>query len=553
MTAALLRLRARWHAPMVALAAIGIASVIVCSPAAAAIRGCFSGRIAFDSLRNGARDIYAIEAPPEPSGKGSLPPWEQPETPPTPTTTPIQITTGPDDAHPSWSPPEPQNECEYPQPEARPRMIAFQRTTADGNTNIYAIDAAKPEPAGRAVPVTQEAGADTAPAWAPWGTVLGEAGSPPDEYPPIAFERSVNGHHDIFIANFDGSDETDLTNSSGADYANPSWAAGRDNESYLTFDSDQGGVREIWVMQVTRSNNHFVGGTPREVTSGQLASSNPSWFVYAPDGNDFSIGKDTLAFAGAEQEGGPSQIDIAESTTLRHSGGTAPFAEPNSIEFDALTNDSCENTAPDWSPKGEFIVYQKTCAGGQSDIYVLNPEASEGSEDIDLTEHVGDNQDPDWEAVQNLGVEYFPVRPHGRRWHKRYTQAAKATTDSISTVGGAGIGGVSDSIQSNAPKGPGMPMPAFAARVKQVVVRGHGHRRELLIVFSVNARATVVGELTKGRRRVASHRWHVSGGTVRLRVRVPAGARPGTYLIRIIVRSGNGAPLTVARRVRIGP
>ena len=231
---------------IIALAVIGI-SVSICASATAAIRGCYNGRIAFDSLRNGARDIYVIDAPPKPPGPPGS--GEHGE-PPTPTATPTQVTTGLDDAKPSWSPPQPRGDgCEDGPHKTRPTMIAFQRTTSDGNTNIYAINAETPEPTGPVHQVTHDVGTDTAPAWAPEAL----SGSPLEEYPPIAFERSIDGHHDIFIANFDGSDETNLTNSSGADYTNPSWAAGA-GESWLTFDSNRGGVREVWVMQVERSN-----------------------------------------------------------------------------------------------------------------------------------------------------------------------------------------------------------------------------------------------------------------------------------------------------------
>jgi Tol biopolymer transport system component len=537
---------ARWFVSIVGLAIVGVASVSICGSAAAAVRGCYNGRIAFDSLRNGQRDIYVIDKPSKPTG-----------TAPAPTATPTQLTTGLDDAEPSWSPPPYLPvECQY-DPEARPTMIAFQRTTSDGNTNIYAINAATPEPTGKAVQVTHDVGTDTAPAWAP--EALGLSGSSYEEYPPIAFERSIDGHHknhhNIFIANFDGSDETNLTNSSGADYTNPSWAAGA-GESWLTFDSDEGGVREVWVMQVSRSDNQFVTGIPREVTAGQPASSNPSWFVYS-NYSQFNELKDALAFAGPDQDGGPSQIDIAESTTFRDADlAEPPFADPSTIDFYALTDDACENTAPEWSPTGEFIVYQKTCAGEKSDIYLLKPTADGASGDIDLTEHVGDNENPDWEAEYKLEAEYFPVLPHGRRWRKRYARAAMVTTDGGGTVGGAGTGGGATggvgSTHSGTGNDSGKPTPVLSAQVKQIIVRGHGRGRVILIVFSVNTRATVVGELRKGRRQVASHRWHVTGGTARLRFRVPLQAPAGMYQIRVIVRAASGPALTVARSVRIG-
>jgi hypothetical protein len=532
---------------IIALAIIGI-TVSICASATAAIRGCYNGRIAFDSVRNGARDIYVIDAPPEPkepgtTGEGS---------PPTPTATPTRLTTGLHDAKPSWSPPDPENVCESGKTlKPRPTMIAFQRTTSDGNTNIYAINAAKPEPTEKAVPVTHDVGTDTTPAWAPRTLALGESGSP--KYPPIAFERSINGHHDILITNFDGTCETNLTKSSGADYTNPSWAAGTDKESWLTFDSNQGGVREVWVMQVSHcSNNQFGSSTPREVTAGQPASSNPSWFVFDTPWN-FNELFDSVAFAGPDQEGGPSQIDIAGSTTPRFSG-EEPFTDPNAIGFYALTNDACENTAPEWSPTGEFIVYQKTCADGKSDIYLLNPGVNETSGDINLTEHVGDNQNPDWEAAEQLDAEYFPVRPLGRRGRKRARSASFGGGGGARTGGGAGTGGDNGPTAGATGNGTGKPTPTpvFSAQVKQIIVRGHGRSRVILIVLRVNARATVVGELEKGRRQVASHRWHVNGGTARLRFRVPLRARAGMYQIRVIMRAASGPTLSVARRVRIG-
>ena len=100
--------------------------------------------------------------------------------------------------------------------------------------------------------MTNDVGADTRSAWAPYALT----GAPDLTYPPIAFERAANGHHDIFIANSDGSDETDLTNSRGADFANPDWLPANLNDytgadtAWLAFDSNQGGEREVWVMEV---------------------------------------------------------------------------------------------------------------------------------------------------------------------------------------------------------------------------------------------------------------------------------------------------------------
>jgi hypothetical protein len=272
--------------------------------------------------------------------------------------------------------------------------------------------------------------------------------------------------------------------------------------------------------------------------------------VFAPEAFNFDLFIDTLAFAGPDQEGGPSQIEVADSTAIR-SSGVEPFADTNTIEFIALTDDACQNTAPEWSPTGEFIVYQKACAQEKSDIYFLDPTADDASGDINLTEHVGDNQNPDWESEQYLGVEYFPIRPHGRRNRPRGRSASFGSGDA-ETGGGAETGGVNGSTNGGARISAGKPTPVFSAQVKQIIVRGHSRSRVILIVLSVNARATVVGELKKGRRQVASRRWQVNGGTARLRFRVPPRARAGMYQVRMILRQASGPTLSVARRVRIG-
>jgi hypothetical protein len=67
---------------------------VLAAPAWGSFRGHCNGRIAFDSLREGSRHVYALDAPE--NGRGA----------PAPNSTPTQLTSGPDDdAKPSWAPP----------------------------------------------------------------------------------------------------------------------------------------------------------------------------------------------------------------------------------------------------------------------------------------------------------------------------------------------------------------------------------------------------------------------------------------------------------------
>lgn len=535
-------MKRRVRVALIVAAITGIAGSFT-APALGAVRGCKDGRVAFDSLRNGSRDIYVI---PGPGTQGQ---------PPAPDAAPLRLTTGADDEKPSWSPPDQNvnNFCDSPpiDPSYKPppTMIAFQRSTSDGNTNIYAINAATPEPGGQATQLTHDAGADTAPAWAP----VTPAGAPQLTYPPIAFVRSVNGHHDIFIVNANGTDETDLTNSSGADYGSPDWsplgdlASGPPQTMSLALDSNLGGRREIWVMDITYDatnppGHRYVNLGMREVTGGQPVSSNPSWFTFSTTNPTPII--DSLAFAGPDQDGGPSQIDTAQPTTIDNT--LPPFSDPTSIDYSALTSDSTDNSAPAWAPKGDFIAFQKASAGGRSDIYVLDPTRNDETGDVNLTEGAGDNRNPDWEAVQLLSVDVFPIRPLGRRHHKRLAESDVSPQTPLPPT-------PPKPSQPGPPSPPPLPpAPAFAARVLSITAVGHGVSRTVLIRVRVNGTATVTAVLQTGHRRPPSHRRHVGAGNVLVRLRVPLGVRPGVYLVRVTVVPAHGPSETFAQRVHLG-
>ena len=104
-------------------------------------------------------------------------------------------------------------------------------------------------------------------------------------------------------------------------------------------------------------------------------------------------------------------------------------------------------------------------------------------------------------------------------------------------------------------KSPGTTKPrrraALSARVLGLSVRGHGRRRTLSIRLRVNAASTVRARLLRGRRQVASHRWRVRRAGIQvLRMRVPVGARAGSYRVRVTV-SGRGRTLRFTRGVHV--
>jgi WD40 repeat protein/hemolysin type calcium-binding protein len=392
-----------WRAVTATLVALTVVLVAtICSTAAAVPRGDCNGRIAFDSVREGKRSIYLTDPPP--SG-ATIPTPGAPVTP---------LTNGDEDAKPSWSPPS-RSGCTPDESVPPPTQIAFQRTS-NGNTDIYRLDAASPEPAGTPDRVTTDPAADTAPAWAPDSI----PGSP--SFEPIAFERNINGKRDIFIATADGVIESNLTSTPDVDEANPEWSS---RSSYLTFDSDQGGRREIWVMDVIYNANsgEFESLAKRQVTAGPAGSSfNPSWFMFTEDlPNEQDPGAiDWIAFAGTDTDGGDSQIHVVESPRVG-----PPFSQVDPNENYRLTTNPSDDTAPAWSPLGDRIAYQSN-RDGNAEIYVMDP-FEEGENDVNLTQFPGSDQNPDWEAPAGPTAVAFPVRPRGRRSRQRRARIASVT------------------------------------------------------------------------------------------------------------------------------
>ena len=420
----------------VALMLVGLVSI--CPSASAAPRGC-QGRIAFDSVRLGNRDIYAI--PPLATDATTAP-----------TATPLTASPA-SDAKPSWSPPS--DSCPATPPPSQPRLLAFQRTSG-GTTDIWILDAAFPEsdvgaPAESRPKLVISRGA--APAWAPQG-VPGIGAS--SLYPPIAFEREGdNGKRDIFVANYDGSDQSNLTNTPDADEANPEWSSTwLSDTAHLAFDSDRGGRRELWVMDLRYDPSLPGGYEPlmRQVTAGAGGSSfAPSWFAFTdPETFQSSNLYDLIAFAGPDEDGANSQIHYVESDHV-----ALPFSRPETIFTSTLTSGSGEHTAPAWSPHCQDlgplpspcrIAYQGTGPGGDSEIFVMDPFLDEETDakDLNVTDFPGgDDKNPDWEASSRILVDVFRLRhPRGRRSRPR-SRIARVVVEPEPELpgGGSGVGG----------------------------------------------------------------------------------------------------------------
>jgi Tol biopolymer transport system component len=255
-----------------------------------------NGRIAFDSRRDGAPEIYVMSA--DGSGQTNLTQNEA------------------FDAWPAWSPDG--------------TRIAFE-TLRDGDREIYVMNADGSAQAN----LTNHPGLDGSAAWSPDGT-------------RIAFVSFRDGNFEICVMNADGSGQVNLTNHPALDGA-PAWSP---DGSRIAFASERDGIREIYVMDAD-------GSGQTRLTNDTYFDSLPDWspdgtriafhsergdldiYVMNADGSDPTL----LIPSAADPSWSPDGTRIAflRGTDI-HAANADGSAQVN------LTNTPTFDGAPHWGP-----------------------------------------------------------------------------------------------------------------------------------------------------------------------------------------------------------
>jgi TolB protein len=251
----------------------------------------------------------------------------------------------------------------------RAGVIAFE-----AENGLYTVDANGGEP--RLIPGSEPGDGD--PRWSPDGTKL-------------AFDRELDGNRDVYIMNIDGSRQRRLTFSPASD-AWPQWAPhGRS----LAFLSERDGSRSVYAINIQ------TGAARRVARYGQF----PDW---TPDGLIIFSGlleRDeagrifTIRPYGADRRPLPTQPGNALGVTVSSDGQQIVFstrgihqvyrADIDGARSAALAaSNNNEANDPDWSPDGEWVVYDfgprgtgEASAEGKylSDIYVIRADGSENT------------------------------------------------------------------------------------------------------------------------------------------------------------------------------
>jgi len=227
--------------------------------------------------------------------------------------------------------------------------------------------------------------------------------------PKIVFGRVVDGNHDIFVMDFDGSNETRLTTHLGYD-DQPKWSP---DGSKIVFMSGRDGNFEIYSMNAD-------GTSQTRLTNNPAADGFPAW---SPDGTRIAFVSGNLEAPGTFEifvmnANGTNRTQLTndnlvdglpawspDSSALVFMSGTTTVFDPNSFEIFKINADGSNRTRlttntvvdgqPAYSPDGTKILFASGDAISPNgiEIFVMN---SNGTNRTQLTNNSVTDAFPAW-------------------------------------------------------------------------------------------------------------------------------------------------------------
>ena len=213
-------------------------------------------------------------------------------------------------------------------------LITYTAESADGNAEVFVVDVAS----GDKTNISNNPGGDFGPAFSPDGT-------------RIAFASDRNGaESNIFVMDVDGSNVTQLTfhddRESSADWS-------PDGER-IVFRRRTGGNSDIWTMNADGSDQAFLVGGPGGEFDPDWSPDGSVIAFISDEGGDFDIW--TFPAEGITTIGAPPSLEAALATRITD--------HPGNDEY------------PQWTPDGEFILFQSDRHGVQ-DVWMMRADGSD--------------------------------------------------------------------------------------------------------------------------------------------------------------------------------
>jgi hypothetical protein len=149
---------------------------------------------------------------------------------------------------------------------------------------------------------------------------------------------------------------------SAADDTNPEWSP---DGRQIAFDSDRGGQRQLWVMDVTpeglSSAPPYAPADLRPATAGELPSAEPTWFHFFA-GDDTTSAAHQLAFSGPDPTG-DADLHYVEQAYPGPAAPVSPFVLPpgtTTLTVGLEPPGPANDVNPAWSPQGSALAFAST-------------------------------------------------------------------------------------------------------------------------------------------------------------------------------------------------
>jgi Tol biopolymer transport system component len=306
--------------------------------------------------------------------------------------------------------------------------IAFS-SDAGGNVDIYVMEV----PGMQLHRLTTSTGFDFSPTWSPDGSRL-------------AFRSDRDGNDEVYVMNSDGSGQRDLTNNSASDYS-PAWSP---DGSLIAFASsrDDAAGNNVWTMSAD-------GSAPQALTHERGINEYPQW---SPDGSRVAfncsrgrvlssgVGDFEICVVNADGRGLSHITDapgVSETAGWSPNGTMIMFSsnrdqDPTSVSACGdlftvgadgshvvkLTTGPAVDCGGSWARDGHMLFSSdRGHPGGNSDLYVMNPD---GSDLTRLTQLVDSEQDPVFLPTSSSHTPYR-IRTDGLRLERAVSWATRRT------------------------------------------------------------------------------------------------------------------------------